>query len=1240
MKYKKYILILALFIFFPLMVYANEPGVTCTDEEMLEMQEEIKNVTIDVELMPEGSKLESFYVESADISNTFKVSTKNLPQGYRIDIYADKNNRTNYGITNGTYSIIRDGGVYAIDFRNTKCGLGIIKSYEMLIPYYDVNNKDNVWFDGTYAYNPEQNKQDTKETLSIRLVVLLIMLIAVVAISIVLLFKKNKIKVSFSILIFVVLSLSFICGANNVYATSYEVDSGGEPKSPSSGGSSGAVGLGIYVTTGVGFKVSLVNVKTMGSVSDFIVLGKSDGLSKPWSSWSSWYRIARDVAGNEGLYGKIGNSYSISKTTYSNCETIDSGSRCVKDDVWFLIEPGDNTPNIDSSKITNKLFTKSGSKYTPTNMFYKYLLKLLKGYENNLGISSVSNVDEIKKLLDDNSKLEERKKLLDYRIIVEPIYIAGNIQNIGITDYHIYTLKAIYNKDDVKISSIYEYDFYNNFYALKEHGQINNPFNNNIKDSKSGYGYVIYSIVDEEEVCDPKTQCCFDSSGNYNKYSDGAYIRDNYRCPSGVVGEDNKCTTSVVTCSSTCEDTTTPAECSGTEGTTVEFHENDKLSSCTIEKDNSSGFTIVDNKETNNFCEVACKDDIDILLPTEKMALSGSYFKLDQYTPEIKTKRTCVTTSIDYNKLDSVLKSKEEEIANLYNIWQDWVYINGDIDTALPYSGPSHIIDPTDSQFVECGCFDVNTSVDPPERVCTGSYTKYTWEITGAGGPNRKVYYKGATGVYLKGCKESESGAEGIYMKDVYVSMINAEKAYKKALEEYRDIINAYNKCYSWVDNTKNTNLDIKTHEYHINVLDESANEPYRKEFEYVFKPDVTFQYQEKGDYWYPTEYTFDYDKDVTCLDKGVTQTDDVERKYESRSISPVTSKTYWQDDASNKTDDYYQTGSKGETPYIRNRNLIDCNGTTCSSDDLKISTTFFSSRYVLRNESYDYIYHLPVLSTIIPNGLVKKKGNYNDYISPKDVKKESDEVLLIEEDKFINAAPVSIKTEAGIYEYKLSVENLIYKKLTPSNISGDLRYRKHNINSDDNFEDRFISSRVLSGNSDDGKTYVCTYEVINDIYKPKGGYYLFFYRPVEITNINPLGRELGYNWTDEKADIVKSDMYATGNNYQLLTNGKTDKFEFTLTPATLNAVRKYNNLTDYSKFSLVCTDTEGDNYHCNSKFLECLASLSGVASSGNLCNNILDSRGLGVQTDYNYEDFIYNRKILVDKQIALNSKG
>lgn len=678
-----------------------------------------------------------------------------------------------------------------------------------------------------------------------------------------------------------------------------------------------------------------------------------------------------------------------------------------------------------------------------------------------------------------------------------------------------------------------------------------------------------------------------------------------------------------------CTDDVTSAVClSNDQGTKVVFHENNDLKTCTIPKNTSSGFTIIEKSETNEYCEVACKEDLDIELPGAKETAAGQYFKLDNYVPKITAKRTCVTSQIKkYSEIDKELTAMETELIRLYNTWQDWIAINGNQYRSDYYSGLSTITDP--DGIAGSGICEERVP-NPPDPITGkstgfhyepsgGTWTEYKWSINSSTGPNKAsgvgggVLYGGNDGTYIvvegdpgDTCSETPNRSKQTYGSDITTPMINAETAYRTALTNYRNKINDYNKCFSWTDNTISYSFSGSDYRVSVNMATTERESTY----DYTFEPKVTFDYPDKDGSVFPAPYTYNYTTDVNKT--GVN-----------------TKNTYWKEGST--VNDQYNSGgvttvglqARGEN--LENRKVLSCSGTRCTtSSTYPGQTYFYSSAYIKREQEIVYEYHLPTLYTSVPSGRVSKSSSGGTYLQLED-----------------EAVPVNINTLGGTYQYKLTIGNLKDK----------LRENKATKNPDDNWDKRFAGKVTgKRGALNAGDDYVCRYTVVNDIYLPDQENFNFFYRTVDPYEINPLGRTLGYNWSDSKADTVRKRMVEGEEDYTVLTNSADrDKFVFTLTPVNMAEIRRYNarrsNVGDdgYSDWDLNCSDYGSGGYHCYSNFLTCLASAGDTNESGQPgCSSVFgqslsDYRSV---SNYDWTMLDQNRRLLISKQNSLDGRG
>lgn len=696
-----------------------------------------------------------------------------------------------------------------------------------------------------------------------------------------------------------------------------------------------------------------------------------------------------------------------------------------------------------------------------------------------------------------------------------------------------------------------------------------------------------------------------------------------------------------------CKDDIQGNKCNPTDtGSKIVYHENNDLKSCTLNNNTHSGFTIVDKEETTNssgksYCEVACKDDLDIDLPGTKFTEAGQYYKLDNYTPEINAKRTCVTTKIDYDAFDKDLKYFENQsnLPTKYNDYQDYLdiykWVMNDNNSRITSSG-------TDSY--SCNC---STDDEGNESCDEGTYYWENWEIDGKNAINYSSHnYSGASDYYEEstpctGTGTSYNDAISSVRSEYARLTSDAHRIYNNELVDYQTTMNAFNRCFGWMDQVRFINYKRSSWDRgapSISILRPAysgygnyglavSSNPYK----FTFYPTVKFKYE---------------DPDNIFSDKGYTYTynDDMNGPY-----SPTTNKTYWIREETTIDNNY----SSGQTSSMhkQERNILICEGETCNSNNNLQATYFYDHSYLKREETIHYKYELPKIYTKIPNGgvvLETKLTKSNNSSIPKTYLKLEDE-----------AVPVNINTKAGTYPYTITV----------SDLKDNLRRDKYDKNPNDDWADvansRFVKNRVIS-TRDASENYVCDYNVTNDIYIPKSGV-TFFYRIVDPSNVNPNNRELGRNWNDadERAPLVKQRMKEDDESYDTLTGKNNeqpaerktnrDRFVFTLTPTIMKEIRRYNGQQTtsngqkraYMDWDLACYDYDKQNnsmssgYHCYSTFLNCLT--GGSSAEETSCDDIFGNTLNGyVNRDregkpYDFSDLEYNRQILIKKQNRLD---
>lgn len=650
---------------------------------------------------------------------------------------------------------------------------------------------------------------------------------------------------------------------------------------------------------------------------------------------------------------------------------------------------------------------------------------------------------------------------------------------------------------------------------------------------------------------------------------------------------------------SNCPDTVNQAMCVESDsGTTFVFNENDDKTTCTIPKGNNSGFVAIESYETRGYCTMACKEDTQGFLPTAKETAAGQYFKLDNYVPKIKANRTCVTTKLDYDKFDSDKKNVEPGLIKAYNVYRDWLSYYKNMVSRDGLTGT------VGGGTMTCG---TDANGDPVQQSVPVE-TYFYWEVDAYSGAPNGTYWGDKSEKYSGTCSFScENGVVTAnpctgqtlseYKKSVYDTTKGLKDSFDGLQDTYSDIFVSYNKCFNWAQSTTDTYTFGGGGGLEPPKSIGSTRGDHTSSYLYSFEPKVTFYYPDPDGSIFPVEYEY---------------------KYGTRDVDMIgfsNQKDFWAYKAT--PDNRYENGGAALDPD-GNQYYIKCTGETCK-ESMKINIPIYKNGAVRRDESVQYTYHLPDVFTSVPSGRVTTKPTSSG--------------TFLQLDK--EAVPVNINTLAGTYNYQIKIADLKDK----------LRLSKEGNNPDDNFDKRFNGSQPNPrGALNAGENYVCHYKVVNDIYLPGPKKFNFFYRVVDTYDINPLNRTLGYNWTTQKATQIRKVIQEDSLSYETLTNSKDrDKFEFILTPVTMQTIRKYNakqTITDdgYADWDLECADygerVSGVNgYHCTSNFITCLA-----GGKGDNCADIIgDAHDNG---DYTYEDLKHNRDLLIEKQNKLDGRG
>lgn len=235
-----------------------------------------------------------------------------------------------------------------------------------------------------------------------------------------------------------------------------------------------------------------------------------------------------------------------------------------------------------------------------------------------------------------------------------------------------------------------------------------------------------------------------------------------------------------------------------------------------------------------------------------------------------------------------------------------------------------------------------------------------------------------------------------------------------------------------------------------------------------------------------------------------------------------------------------------------------------------------------------------------IPNGsaIIKNGANYIDYENNVYTK-----FTKMDQDTY----PIALKTPESIYSYSFAISQLGDFSLTTSS----------NSESELGRIDKLLSS------SD--RTYYCTYEIKNDVTTPDKPN--FYYRNISLNNINPNNRELGKNWTNEKAKATLCEIdggkYNNGDctsqaNTSPESTYETPEYSFTLTPENMQAIKKYNQEKEkdsngYADFNMIAVNSDGTTNTGDNK----LWFKSNFIWDSKTCQNCFTSKNEGIVTTF-----------------------
>lgn len=630
---------------------------------------------------------------------------------------------------------------------------------------------------------------------------------------------------------------------------------------------------------------------------------------------------------------------------------------------------------------------------------------------------------------------------------------------------------------------------------------------------------------------------------------------------------------------------------------------NKNVKECILNNNDIAGYSYQATTEgypNNNYCKVYCTEDYDIEVPGVQSTNSGRYIKLNA---NIKGTKSCYTTEINREQFEKDLEEARTEVIEAYNVWirldtiikTGWSNVHNISQT---YGTSCH----TEHYTYPCNCttIDGKTSCS----TCSGSYcaTDSTAECSTTSGNRTNTYidgygktqsfnlsfgYVSATGCCGGGPRCTAVSHTTDYNRQNFPSQrTSAANVLDAAIKKYNNIIKEYNSC------GLTTSQDAR--------LKSSASSVWN--MKYNFNPKVSF--------WYEDSH-MSLAKSLYLIGTPAVG---------ALSIN----------NCAGEVDAYYGTCTTGWTTSTLSRETISDNkaytcyksgsGYTCGIVPIVVNI----AKYVKQSQTSNANYILPTqFYTVYPTGKVINESK--EGTSPLE-----------------NALPISLGTQAGVYNYTLSIEDLgeYYNSDKTGRIWGSENSVVVTALEDENSCSYQLSTSNLPDNNpavtgnDNGK-YTCAYKVncpsCNVTCGPDGciwtdcedghcvvkcdrcifgnGEVNFAYRPITTKDINPNNRELGANWKFDESSInttTELKAYATTNDIitkgeKVYEEGSDDiVMKVKLTQTMIRDIKNYNDKYDdnggYASNSLKCynyKDSDGviyENIYCYSTFIDEMA--------------------------------------------------
>lgn len=172
-----------------LLICTNVYAIECSEAQLNEASSALENLTYNLKYNKDYTDMNGNITEGY-----FNISFPNLPSGYEIEIDTYE---AMYEIKSPSDFGYASGGVVKVDVYSNACE-DIVKTFEIKVPFYKQNylfgnlDGDDVWYDGTSDIRENEQSEEKKNPLTLKLVIALIVLIIIVVGLIIFLIRKRR----------------------------------------------------------------------------------------------------------------------------------------------------------------------------------------------------------------------------------------------------------------------------------------------------------------------------------------------------------------------------------------------------------------------------------------------------------------------------------------------------------------------------------------------------------------------------------------------------------------------------------------------------------------------------------------------------------------------------------------------------------------------------------------------------------------------------------------------------------------------------------------------------------------------------------------------------------------------------------------------------------------------------------------------------------------------------------------